>query len=118
MTYYSFRIGHWTTQDKMPELIDDGIKKLFEKVQQNSTEEFPTGKCHGCGKLLIVPFIVTGKEKIPQWKFCSATCIRKELSLTKSKGWTDKTSKKKGEEINLVTEEESSKKNEKNKTKK
>ena len=35
-----------------------------------------------------------------------------------SKGWTDKTSKKKGEEINLVTEEGSSKKNEKNKTKK
>ena len=98
----------------MPELIDNGIKELSEKVQQKLNEDFSIGKCHGCQKTLPVPFTVMGKEKIPQWKFCSAACIRKILSLTKSKAWTEKASKKK-KEVNIIPEEESSNKNEKKK---
>ena len=92
----------------MPELIDNVIKDLSEKVQLTLNDEFSIGKCHGCGKNLIVPFTVTGKEKVPQWKFCSPSCIRKTLCLTKSKTWTEKTSKKKKDEA--TNPEESSKK--------
>ena len=94
--------------------MDEPLQKMVNGIEEE--DEILETTCEACDTKKPIYFVVTGKDNVPKFKFCSTRCIRNRMQVMCNSDWKKLTNPKGS--TTEVTKSGNDKKNKQKKQKK